>query len=110
MITQNPKDVYNFLIDHNIAIHAIPGEVWILSLDQSNRLAPRYVLTEESSRRTLIPGYRPRVYRYRGLSGVLMAFLCDPVLKLEERSAKYEEKYPIPDDSNIVRLSKKRIG
>jgi hypothetical protein len=98
------EDVDTFLVDHNIVIRAIPGEVWILSLDLSNRLIPRYVLTEESSNRMMAPGYQARVYRYKDLTAVLLSFLCDPALKQEARNAKYEEKYPIEEGSNVVRL------
>lgn len=99
-----------FLVDHNIVIRAIPHETWILSLDLSNRANPKYVLTEESSRRMIAPGYQPRVYRYGELTAVLLALLCDPVLKQEDRGAKFEEKYPIEASSNVVRIGKKQGG
>lgn len=103
-------NVDTFLTDHNIVIRTIPGETWVLSLDMSNRTYPKYVLTEESSPRMRAQDYQPRVYRYGELTAVLLAFLCDPVLKHEDRQAKFEEKYPVMPGSNVVRIDMWRGG
>jgi hypothetical protein len=99
----DPRDVDTLLNNGDIFIRAIPGEVWKLclpvtySVHRSHPDARTYCLVEMESERVR-QGEKPRIYRGQAISDVLLPLL------LHERGAKYEERNPVPQDSNIVKL------
>jgi hypothetical protein len=107
------QDVPAFLEEYNILIRAIPGEVWTLSVDTPlNRNTPyrTYRLTETESKRIKIGGAEPRIYTSTDLCEVLLAFLGNAAWNQENRGPKFQARYPIPENSNIIRISPRKRG